>query len=277
MAREQNLAKRLFWIVLFAFLGLVMVFGGFYTIDSGEKGVLLTFGKASPVPSGEGLHFKIPIVQQVVKFDVRTQKVGADASAASKDLQTVKAQVAVNYHLVADEVVNVYSSLGTGFDERVIQPSVQEVVKAVTARFTAEELITKRPVVKEEILLLLKERLQSRNIIVEDISITNFDFSESFNVAIEQKVTAEQLKLKAVNDLERIKIEAEQAQASAIGEKLASIARAEGQAQSIMIVDQQLKNSPQYVEWFKVDKWDGHLPMVTGGATPLISIQREVI
>lgn len=270
-----NIAGKIIFWMTFIIICLAFVFGGFYTIDSGEKGVLLTFGKANPSPSTQGLHFKIPFVQQIVKFDIRTQKVQASASAASKDLQTVKAEVAVNYHLVPSEVVNIYSSLGVNFDERVIQPSVQEVVKAVTARFTAEELITNRPVVKEEILSSLKERLESRSIVVEDISITNFDFSESFNVAIEQKVTAEQLKLKAGNDLERIKIEAQQVEAQAVGQKLASIARAEGQAQSIMIVDQQLRNSPQYVDWFKVDKWNGELPQVTGGAVPFISVNKN--
>lgn len=280
--RTGNIYVRtVLFLGLLALILLAVFFGSWYTIDSGERGVLLTFGKANPIPRDQGLHFKIPVVQQIVKFDIRTQKVGASASAASKDLQTVKAEVAVNYHLVSDDVVNVYSSLGTSFDERVIQPSVQEVVKAVTARFTAEELITNRPTVKEEILVNLKERLQPRSIIVEDISITNFDFSESFNVAIEQKVTAEQLKLKASNDLERIKIEAQQVESRAIGEKLASIARAEGQAQSIMIVDQQLRNSPQYVEWFKVDKWNGELPQVTGSAVPFIDVnvnkQSEVV
>jgi regulator of protease activity HflC (stomatin/prohibitin superfamily) len=119
----------------------------------------------------------------------------------------------------------------------------------------------------------LRLRLRPLGIVVEDLSITNFQFSESFNKAIEEKVTAEQLKLKADRDLERFRTEAEQVKVKAIGEKNASIARAEGEAQAMKLVSEQLRVSPQYIDWMQVNRWDGKLPTVTGGAVPMISVK----
>jgi len=264
--------------VRFAVLGAVIVMTLFillvssvYTIPAGYRGVLLTWGKANTVAIEEGLHFKIPIAQSIKKMEVRTQKYTADASAASKDLQIVTAQIATNYHLIPSEVPKIYTDLGLNFAERIIQPMEQEVVKATTARFTAEELITKREEVRTHMKDILIARLAERGIIVEEVSIIDFDFSDSFNDAIEQKVTAEQLMLKAEKDLERIQVEAKQAQAQAEGFKLAAIAKAEGDAMAIQLIEQQLKKSPQFVEYLKVQKWDGKLPQATLGM-PFIDV-----
>ena len=272
---ETNIG-RIFAGIVLCFVILVVLFGSFYTVTAGYRGVVLTFGKASPVASDEGLHFKIPIIQKVVKMSVQTQKYEADATAASKDLQVVSTKIAVNYHAVPERVPELYSLIGLGYEDRVIQPNVQEVLKATTAEFTAEELITKRPEVKAKVHALLRDRLLSRGIVSEDISITDFDFSDSFNQAIESKVTAEQLKLKAERDLDRIRIEAEQKEAQAIGERNAAIASAEGESQAIKIIDQELKKSPNYLEWLKINKWDGVLPKATGaGAVPFIDIEKK--
>jgi regulator of protease activity HflC (stomatin/prohibitin superfamily) len=176
--------------------------------------------------------------------------------------------------LDSSRIAEIYQELGTEYQDRVIQPAEQEVIKAVTARFTAEELITKRPEVATQMQDGLVERLSSRHIIVESISITNFDFSASFNAAIEAKVTAVQKKLEAENDLARIKVEAEQVAAKAKGDRDAAIAQAQGQSESIALVQNQLKQSPQYIEWYRITKWDGVLPimMSQGGVTPLIDV-----
>lgn len=242
---------------------LILIFGSFYTISAGERGVLLTFGKPSPVVISEGLHFKIPIAQKVIKMEVRSIKYEADASAASKDLQIVSAKIATNYHLIPESVPEIYSTLGLSYAERIIQPMEQEIVKATTAKFTAEELITKREEVRQEIKNLFTERLRQRGIVVEEISITNFDFSGSFNAAIESKVTAEQLKLKADRDLERIRVEAEQ-----------RITQAKAEAEAIKIQAQAItsQGGKDYVQLQAINKWNGQLPGVTGGVVPFLDV-----
>lgn len=265
--------KKGIWLGVLVIIGLIFLFGTFYTVDAGHRGVVKTFGKPSMEASGEGLHMKIPIAQHVVRMSVQTMKYEAKASAASKDLQIVETDVAVNYHIEPTTVPVIYRNIGADYEAKIIQPAVQESVKAVTAQFTAEELITKRDIVKDMIDQKLHERLAASNINMETTSITNFDFSDNFNAAIESKVTAEQLKLKAINDLARIQVEAEQVQAAAIGQKNAKIATAEGDAEAIRLIDEQLRKSPQYVQYYTVQKWDGKLSLVSGGATPLINLQ----
>jgi len=254
-----------FWVI--GGILAILLLMSFYTIGAGERGVLLTFGKPSMDAVGEGLHVKFPFAQKIKKMDVKTQKYETDASAASKDLQVVSTKIAVNYHLLPETVPDLYKDIGIGYSDRIIQPSVQEVVKASTAQFTAEELITRRPEVKEKIKDLLLERLKIRGIVIEDISITNFDFSETFNSAIESKVTAEQLKLKAERDLERIKIEKEQI-----------ITQAQAEAESLRLQKQEItpdliKLRQIEVQRLAIEKWDGILPQVTGGAMPFIDIR----
>jgi regulator of protease activity HflC (stomatin/prohibitin superfamily) len=259
---KKIIIKGIFLIII-GMVVLSFLFGSFYTIQAGERGILLTFGKPDLTAKGEGLGFKIPFVQSIVKMDVKTQKYETPASSASKDLQTVSTTIAVNYHLSPEYIPYLYKDIGTAYNERVIQPTVQEVVKAVTAEFTAEELITKRPQVKEQILITLQDRLRDRGILIEDVSITNFDFSSSFNEAIEAKVTAEQLKLKADRDLERIKIEAEQ-----------RITQAEAEAEAIKIQAAAIvsQGGKDYVQLQAISKWDGKMPLITGDNTPFVDI-----
>ena len=216
---------------------------------------------------GEGLHFRIPVVQTVALMDVRVQKSLTNAAASSSDLQEVSSEVALNYHIIPDKANVVYQTIGVNFKERIIDPAVQEVVKAVTARYTAEELITKRPAVSEAMRANLSERLLEHNIAVDAFSIVGFSFSKIFMEAIESKQTAEQLALKARRDLERIKIEAEQ-----------KITAATAEAESLRL--QRANISPDLIELRRIeanlkaiDKWNGILPQVTGGgAVPFIGI-----
>jgi prohibitin 2 len=261
--------KWLFIIVV----GIILLSGMFYTIHAGQLGILLTWGKPQLDEKEPGLHLKIPLVQKIEKMDIQTLKYEADAQSASKDLQIVHTKVAVNYHLDKSRVVNIYQDIGRSYESKVINPYVQEVVKANTAKYTAEELITHREIVKAAIDEALKAKLIEKGIVVETNSITNFDFSEEFNKAIESKVTAEQLVLKAQRDLERIQVEALQAKAKAEGERDAKIANADGDAKVIEIVNKQLEVSPKYIEFLKVQKWNGVQPMYIGGqATPLIAM-----
>ncbi|MEW6615720.1 MAG: prohibitin family protein [Thermodesulfobacteriota bacterium] len=236
-------------------------------IGAGERGVVLNFGAVKKNVLGEGLHFRIPIMQEIVPMDVKVQKSLTNAAASSSDLQEVSSEVALNYHIIPDKSNIVYQSIGIHFKERIIDPAVQEVVKAVTARYTAEELITKRPAVSEAMRTTLTERLMTHNIAVDAFSIVGFSFSKIFMEAIESKQTAEQLALKAKRDLERIKIEAEQ-----------KVTAAKAEAESLRL--QRANISSDLIELRKVeanlkaiDKWNGILPQVTGGgAVPFIGV-----
>jgi regulator of protease activity HflC (stomatin/prohibitin superfamily) len=246
-------------------IGLVLLIGSFTVVGAGQRGVVLTLGKVSENVWSEGLHFKIPFIQSVQVLDVKTQVEGVDATAASRDLQNVSAKVALNYHLDAERVDKLWQSLGANYKERVIDPAIQESVKAVTAQYTAEELITKRPLVKDDIKKSLTERLQKEFIIVDEFSIVNFDFSQSFNQAIEAKVTAEQNALAAKNKLEQVKYEKEQ-----------RIAEAQGEAEAIRIQAQAIQNQggAEYVNLKAIEKWNGILPtQLLSNTVPFIEIK----
>jgi len=244
-------------------------------VDAGHRGVLLHWNAVdlTQVPLTEGLHFVTPFADSVVQMEIRTLKFVKATSAASKDLQTVSTEITVNYHPTSDQVNVLYQTVGLNYENRVISPTVEEVVKQVTANYNAEELITKRPQVKADIEADISARLNEFNITTEIVSITDFQFSALFAQAIESKVEAEQKAFKAENDLKRIEVEARQHEAQAIGIANANIAQANGEAKAINIINNALANNPEYLEWLKTQAWDGKLPLVVGeGGTPFISI-----
>jgi regulator of protease activity HflC (stomatin/prohibitin superfamily) len=231
-------------------------------VSAGERAVLVTWGNPDMIPKSEGLHFKIPIAQSAVIMDVKTQKYQADLTAASKDLQDVKTTIAINYHIVPEDAAVIYKEIGLDYADKVIYPLEQETNKGITAQYTAEELITKREEVREKMKSSLREKLLPRGITVEEISIVNFEFSESFTLAIEAKVTAEQNALAAKNKLEQIKYEAQQIEATATAEAMA-----------IKIKGDALRENPQLVQLEAVKKWNGIMPIVTGGGTPFLDLR----
>lgn len=243
------------------FLFLVVLFSSFTSIPEGYRGVKTTFGKASLESYEPGLQLKVPFVQNFVKMPVQTLKYTNSESSASKDLQIVTTEITLNYRVSPDSIPELYSTVGVGYQDKIIRPLMSEVVKSVTAGYTAEQLISLRPEVKEKITFQLQERLSNRNIIIEEVTITNFEFSDSFDAAIEAKQVAEQEALKAERDLQRIEIEAKQ-----------KIALAEAEAESIRIQSEALRASKDVLELRAIEKWDGVLPLVTGGATPLVDV-----
>jgi prohibitin 2 len=262
---EFKLIKLWPLLVIFGII-VVVFFGPVYTIDATERGVLLTWGKVSDKAIDPGIHFRIPIVQNVERFNVKTQKYEAEGTAASKDLQTVNTKVAVIYHLRPESVPRIYAELGQHYGESVIQPTVQEVIKASTSRFSAEQLITNRSTVASNIQDLLYQRLHIYGIVVESTAITDFKFSDSFTQAIEAKVTASQQMLKAETDLKRIQVEAQQ-----------KVTQAKAEADALNLQKQAI--TPELIELRKVEmqtkaveKWDGKLPMYTGGAMPFLDV-----
>jgi len=249
-------------IAAFAIVFILLIAWPFGTIGAGERGVLLRWNAVTGHVYGEGLFVRIPVSDRVIVMDVKVQKEQIEATAASKDLQSVSSIVALNFHISPDKVANIYQDVGLEYKTRLIDPALQESVKASTAKYTAEELITKREQVREEIRNHVKDKLASRGIEVDDFNIVDFSFSRSFNEAIEAKVTAEQSALAAKNKLEQIKFEADQ-----------KIAEARGKAEAMRIESEALRSNPQVLELRAIEKWDGKLPTVTGGATPFVNLQ----
>ncbi|MDF2445939.1 MAG: band 7 protein [Moraxellaceae bacterium] len=258
-------------IPLVVALILLFILNPFVVIGPGERGVVMNFGAVQKEIMGEGLHVRIPIMQRVVIMDVKVQKGEGQGDAASKDLQQVTTNVAINYHLDPARVGETFQTVGTlqAVSDRIILPAVQESVKAATALYTAEELVSRRQEVRDQIRAQLRERLTKNGVIVDEFSIVNFAFSQEFSNAIEAKTTAEQFKLKALRDLERIRIEAEQ--------KISS-AKAEAESlrlQKEIVTENLIELRKIEMQQRAIEKWDGRLPQVTGGATPFIDLKAE--
>ena len=249
------LAARIFGALLIAVGGIG---SGIAIVPAGYRGVLLRFGAVQGVLS-EGIHLVVPEVNSVELLEVRTQKEEAQSAAASKDLQTVTTTVAINYHLSEDGVGDLYKKVGRDYRARIIDPVTQESLKGVTARYTAEELIRLREKVKAEVQQEITARLTPYNIVVEPsgVSITNFAFSEEFNRAIEQKQVAQQTAEKQRYVLQQAELQAQTAVTEAKGK--AEAARINAQALQAQGGSRVLAR-----EW--IDKWDGKLPTVAGGA-----------
>ncbi len=248
-------------------LVVIVLFKPWVQVGAGERGIVLNFGAVQDKVLNEGIHFRVPVMQEVVLMDIKIHKAVTDAASASSDLQDVALSVALNYHILPEKANLVYQTIGVEFKERMIDPAIQEVMKAVSARYTAEELITKRPAVSAEMQESLTRRLLLSNISVDAFSIVSFSFSKIFTDAIEAKQTAEQNALKAKRDLDRIRVEAEQ-----------TIAAATAEAEALRL--QKMNISPDLIELRKIEanlkaieKWNGILPQVTGaGAMPFIGV-----
>ncbi len=256
----RGILTALFTIIILFWLSPVVLIG------PGERGVLTHFGAVQDKVLGEGIHFRIPLMEKILKIDVKSQKIEVDAPSFSRDLQNVDTKMALNYHPDPQQVQKLLQEIGIDYEYRVIAPAIQESVKAATAQFTAAELVSERPKVKDEIKQTLMNRLSPRYIIVDDFSIVNFDFSDVYEKAIEDKQVAQQQALKAENDLKRIQIEAEQ-----------RIAQAKAEAEAIRIQTEALRENQNLIKLEAVKKWDGRLPQYMMGETiPFINVDKAM-
>ncbi|MBI3382411.1 MAG: prohibitin family protein [Aquabacterium sp.] len=265
--RNQSLVRKVA-ATGFVLFGLYLL-SPVVVITAGDRGVMTTFGRADDQVYQPGIHFRIPLAQSMHMMDVRLQKGEGEGDAASKDLQSVHTRIAINYHLDPKDVVNVFRNIGPSADiaaDRIIIPAAQEAVKAVTARFTAEELVSRRTEVRDAIGALLREKMQRHGLMLDEFAIVNFAFSRSFSEAIEAKVKAEQEKLKAERDLQRIEVEAKQKVASAKAEADA-LALQRQQITADLLALRRIENEREAIR-----KWDGKLPNVTGGTVPFIQV-----
>lgn len=264
--------KKTVKIVLWSIAGLfavLLLFSCFRTIPAGYAGVRTQFGAVVGNSVSAGLNFKIPFVQNIEKVDCRVQKLESATVAASKDLQTVTSNIAVNFSIVPENATTLFKEVGLNYKSVIIDPAVQETVKMVTAQYTAEELITKRGEVSIQMKQVLSDKISKHGIAIMDFNVVNFDFSDEFNKAIELKQVAQQQALKAEQDLSRIKIEAEQ-----------KIVQAQAEAESLRIQKQEI--TTELLELRKIEaqlraieKWNGELPNVTGDNIPFISIDQN--
>jgi regulator of protease activity HflC (stomatin/prohibitin superfamily) len=248
--------------VAVALIAFVLL-NSYTVIEAGTRGVLKNFGQIIGV-LGEGLHFRAPFVSSVTVVDVKTQRYESNATAASRDLQIVSTQVVLNYRLDPTTVDTLVREIGLEFERRIVDPAVQEALKAATAQFTAEELITRRPEVSSAIRDVLEARLSARGILVESVAITDFNFSEEFTRAIEAKQVAEQDALRAQNELRRAQIEAQQQVARAEAEAKARLEVARAEAEALRLQREVI--SPALLQLRFIERWDGVLPRFMGGS-----------
>lgn len=243
----------------------------FAIVPAGHRGVLTTYGKPSEQVFDEGLHLILPLAQRMHLMDVRMQRSEGQGEAASRDLQSVNVRVIVSYHLDPKAASHVFRDIApdlTAVHTRVVEPARPEAFKAIMARYTAEELITRRTEVSAQISALLGEKLRRHGLVLDEFSIVNFAFSPTFTAAIEAKVNAEQEKLKAERDLQRIQVEAEQRIASARAE--AEGLRLQRQEVTPLLLElRRVENERQAIA-----KWNGQLPStsVGSGTQPFIQL-----
>ena len=242
-------------------------------VEAGHRGVVLYLGAVENRVLGEGVHFIAPFLEQVVPMEVRTQKFQAEASAASNDLQEVQTVIALNYRIDPTEANKIYQTLGVNYGDRVISPTIQESVKASVAKFNAEELITKRETAKSVIANAIRSTLAANDIQTQNVFITDFKFSDAFASQIEQKVVAFQKYLTELNNLRSVSVVANQSVAQAEGQARATAAKATGESQAIKIITSQLRESPEYLQWQAISKWNGQMPYAIGsGGFPFFQL-----
>lgn len=258
---RQDSAVALRMIVVLLCLAILSSF--FVIVGAGERGVLMKFGAVQAIVLNEGIHPLLPIVYTVEKLSVRVQSQELSAEASSKDLQEVYADVALNWHSIPEEVQLLYQQIGNkqAVIERIISPAIEEVLKAVMAKYTAEEIVTKRGTVKTEVDRALTERLKPYHIAVDDLSLVHVHFSERFRDAVEAKQIAEQeakrsefLALKAIKE----------------AEAKVNLARGEAEVQQLL----KANLTPELLQRQAIEKWDGNLPIVLDSGNKLLDLRQ---
>lgn len=261
--------------IVIAIVVLIVGLNSFTVVEAGHTGVVVTLGKVNEGVLQEGIHFKLPFVQKIVEIDNRIVKLTVATEAFSKDLQSVSTQLAVNYRVDRDKSYSIYKNIGANYEQVLLEPAVNEVLKAITSRYTAEESVTNRKMISDGLIEGLNEKLNESGLFITDVNIINFDFSDAFVNAIEEKQIAQQQLLKAETDkqtaLTNATAEADAMAAKAKGEAEAMRIKADAEAEANKTISESL--SDILLEYSKIEKWDGKLPLYVGnGATPMIDV-----
>ncbi len=264
MKREKGPGFTAIAIVIIVAAVIILALMSVYTVPAGSVGVVTRWGAVNRVVN-PGLGVKWPIAEGIVMMSIRTLKDQVDATAASSDLQQVTSTIAVNYHLDGKYAVSVYQNVGTNYQDILVAPAIQNIFKATTAQYTAEQLITKREEVRANAEAALTTQLAVYHVIVENFNIVSFDFSQDFDAAIEAKQVAEQ-------EVETAKQKLAQAQVDA----QTAVAQAQGQADAQAALKNTGALTPEYLEYLALTKWNGVLPSVVGGSTPFVDVSQFV-
>ena len=245
------------WII-----GLIFVFGSWFTVAEGERAILTTFGKASNNIYEAGLHVKWPIIQDIKRFDVKTIRDDYKTETYTKDIQTARIIVSYSYNLISNDIIETYKTYGNQWQERILYPNLEQAVKAEVGTWNADQMIANRDKVAANILASLQARMIEHKY---PVSITNFqminiDYSDQFESAIEKKVVAEQAALEEANRTKQVEQKAKQ-----------QVTSAKAEAESMRIRANALANNPKLVNYEFVQKWDGKLPQImTGDSMPIL-------
>lgn len=241
-------------IILVVLLGIVLI-DSLVIVEAGHTGVVVTLGKVNEGVLQEGLHIKAPFVQQVVKINNRIVKLEVATEAFSKDLQSVNTTLAINYRVDTAKSYSIYKNIGADFESVLVAPAVNEALKAITSKYTAEESVTNRTLISDGLIEELNKKLNESGLFVTDVNILNFEFSEAFVNAIEEKQVAQQQLLKA-------ETEKQTAITNAEAEAEATRIKAEATAKANKTLNESLTD--KIIDYNTIEKWDGKLPQVTG-------------
>lgn len=255
---------------------LILLFGSWYTIDAGDRGIILTMGKASDIVMQPGFHLKIPMFQSIITTSVRTQTISFDnknavggnseydsLAAASSDLQDVAIGSVINYHINEADILDIYRKYGgeANYQQNILEPIIREAVKATASEYTAEQLVTKRQEFSDKVAQRLQAKFATTSGVFEKYSVVNFEFSKEYATAIEQKAVQAQLLEKSKIELETTRVQAD-----------TRIAQAQGEATAIQIqvsaINQQ--GGANYVQLQAISRWNGVMPLVMGGGSAFI-------
>ena len=233
---------------------LIILFGCFSTIKTGEIGIKTRFGKIVGNTTNEGIIFKSPL-EQIKKINIKVQKYENEdvLSTSTKDMQIVNnIKVSINYQIDGSKAVDLFKTVGTNYKTTVLEPAIQETIKGVISKYTSEELVTKRSEISIDINNTLDERIKKYGINSVSVAINNFDFSDAYNQAIEQKAVAEQEVETSKNQLEKAKVEAETKKV-----------KAQGEAEANKLLESSL--TKEIIEQQFIEKWNGQLPSTYAG------------
>ena len=263
VTKMEKMIKRSCIIGGIVLILIIILLNSLSTVPTGHVGIKTRFGAVQNSVITEGLNWKLPFIESIKKMDCRTQRVDIEGEGASKDLQTISTYIAVNYRVNQEKAFELYKTVGMDYETIIIKPATQESMKTTVAKYTAEELITKRTEVANALQENLKGKLENKGIIIENISIVNLDFSTAYDNAIEQKQVAEQEAKKAEQELAKAKVEAEKKVVEAQAESDAKLIKAKADAEAARIQKNELTKELIQLKW--IEKWDGKLPTTSLG------------
>lgn len=249
----------------YGIVALILLFGTFFTVSEGQKALITTFGKASNTIYSAGIHLKLPLIQHVKRFDVKTIRADYKTQTYTKDIQTATIVVSYSYNLIANDIVETYKEYGNDWQERILYPNLEQAVKAEVGTWNADTMVANRDKVAEDILKSLQERMIAHNypVAITNFQMINIDYSNQFEQAIEKKVIAEQAALEEANRTKQVEQTSKQ-----------KVVAAKAEAESMRIRANALAQNPKLVSYEAVQKWDGKLPQfMMGNSTPILDLR----